>query len=220
MNTGISILDNHSEQAKKISSTLSQFNKELTWFSNEEDLYERLREARTELVFIHLDFKPNDAVAILGEIHQRFPDFKGLLVVYSEVQDEYVQELVYNSGADAFINFINKPLILQLFVRNLLRRREFLVTAANLELGVDKEQFQINYQGKQFQLPRKEFLIVDLLYQHKGRYFTKTEIAEQIWGDRMVAAKRRIDVHIYNIRQILGEDVIGCRRGKGYVLNS
>lgn len=220
MNSGIIILDNHQEQAQKTMAILSPAYKEVIWFNTEEHLYNRLSESRTEVILINLDFKPNDAIAVLGEIHRRYADYKGLLVVYSDTQDEYVQELVYNSGADAFINFINKPMILQLFIRNLLRRKEYVVTAANHELGVDKEQFQINYQGKQYQLPRKEFLIVDLLYQHKGRYFTKTEIAEQIWGDRLVAAKRRIDVHIYNIRQILGEDVIGCRRGKGYVLNS
>lgn len=220
LNSSIVILDHVINNTDKLTKALTPLSNSVVVINQENLLYQRIISGSVDAILMNLDLKPNDAITVLGELKVRFPDFKGFIVVYAEVQDEYVQELVYNSGADAFISFINKPLLLQLFLKNLLRRKEFVVKASDKLLDVDNDQFQIAYKGQSFQLPRKEFLIVDLLYRHKGRYFSKVEIAEQIWGDRLIAAKRRIDVHIYNIRQVLGDEVISCRRGKGYMINS
>jgi len=220
LNTSIVILDHVVSNSEKLTRALIPLSKSVEVLNQENLLYDKIATGGVDAVLMNLDFKPNDAVTVLGELKVRYPEFKGFIVIYAEVQDEYVQELVYNSGADAFISFINKPLLLQLFLKNLLRRKEFVVKASDNLLDVDNDQYLIAYKGQSFQLPRKEFLIVDLLYRHKGRYFSKVEIAEQIWGDRLIAAKRRIDVHIYNIRQVLGDEVISCRRGKGYMINS
>ena len=54
---------------------------------------------------------------------------------------------------------------------------------------------------------------------NKDKLFSKTEIAKEIWNDESIAKKRNIDVHIYNIRRVLGEDLITSEKGKGYKFN-
>ncbi|MFO0436137.1 MAG: winged helix-turn-helix domain-containing protein, partial [Sphingobacteriaceae bacterium] len=69
------------------------------------------------------------------------------------------------------------------------------------------------------ELPKKEFRILMLLHNDQNKFFSKEELAINIWNDETIAKKRTIDVHIYNIRKILGKRIIQSQKGKGYRLN-
>ena len=168
---------------------------------------------------MNLDLQPNDAVTILKEVKHLHPLQFPYMVIYTEKNDDFVQELAFNSGADSFINFHHKPAVVELFLKNLLRRREVPLKKSNREFVVDPERFLIYKNGEPVQLPRKEFRLFELLYNSPEKFFTKLEIAGQIWHDESIAGKRTIDVHIYNIRQFLGKRIIQSQKGKGYRIN-
>ena len=45
------------------------------------------------------------------------------------------------------------------------------------------------------------------------------DFAKQIWNSPDVAKSRTIDIHIRNIRRILGNDIIKTTKGVGYTIN-
>jgi two-component system, OmpR family, alkaline phosphatase synthesis response regulator PhoP len=188
-------------------------------FSEEEELLRYLDEQSVQVIFLNLDLQPNDGIAVLKEI--RAKQFKEIpyVVLYSEKQDDFLQELAFASGADAFISFQLRPLTLKLFLQNLLWRRKIQFPGRDAEeLHIDTERYLIYHKGRPVQLPRKEFQLMELLYTNSGKYFSKPEIADLLWKDNSIANKRIIDVHIYNIRQLFGKNIIHSLKGKGYRL--
>ena len=84
---------------------------------------------------------------------------------------------------------------------------------------VDKEQYLIITPNGKISLPRKEFEMVNLMYQNTHKIFTRQDFAKLIWNSPEVANSRTIDIHIRNIRRTLGNDIIKTTKGVGYTIN-
>jgi DNA-binding response OmpR family regulator len=188
-------------------------------FNQEKDFFDFLNEHQADVIFLNLDLHPNDALILLKEIRQRKPESNPFIIIYTDKQDDFIQELAFNSGVDSFINFHNKAAVMELFLKNLLRRRIKSITNLKREVIIDNESYLVYKNGEAFQLPRKEFKLFELLYNSSEKFFNKTEIAGLIWHDESIASKRTIDVHIYNIRQVFGKRIIQSQKGKGYRIN-
>lgn len=216
----IIFLDNTVNKIFKVIETLKASFPNIIVFNQENDFLEYISTHHTDLIFLHLDLQPNDAVVLCKEIRQKEFESKPFVVIYSDKQDEFIQELAFNSGADSFINFHTKSAVMELFIKNLIGRRKTILPETNKkEVIIDYERYLIIKNGVPFQLPRKEFKLFQLLYTNAEKFFSKQEIAESIWHDESVANKRTIDVHIYNIRQFFGKRIIQSQKGKGYRMN-
>ena len=69
-------------------------------------------------------------------------------------------------------------------------------------------------------LTRREHLILDLLRQAPGRYFSREEILAAVWPDDTLVGERSVDVHIARLRKKLGSEGsrIVNKTGFGYGL--
>jgi two-component system, OmpR family, alkaline phosphatase synthesis response regulator PhoP len=152
-------------------------------FNDEKEGVDFIYEKPIDLLFLNLDLVPNDAVSITKEIRQKKLESNPYIVIYSDKQDDFVQEMVFNSGADSFINFHNKPAILQLFIKNLLKRRSKPALEDKRSIIIDNERYLVFQKGEPIQLPKKEFQVFELLYGNPAKFFSKTEIALKIWND-------------------------------------
>lgn len=217
--SSIIFLDNSIHRIFKTIEVLKGSFPNISIFNQEQDFFEFLEKNPADVVFLNLDLQPNDAVAICKEIRQKNSESNPFLVIYSEKQDDFVQELAFNSGVDSFINFHTKPAVMELFLKNLLRRRVKVKINSKREVIIDNERHLVLKNGVAFQLPRKEFKLFELLYNSSEKFFSKLEIAGTIWNDESIANKRTIDVHIYNIRQFFGKRIIQSQKGKGYRIN-
>lgn len=188
-------------------------------FNQEKDFIDFLDLNQADVIFLNLDLTPNDAVVLAKEIRQRNLEPSPFIIIYSDKQDDFVQELAFNAGVDSFIGFHNKAAVMELFLKNLLRRRIKINNNPKREVIIDNERYLIFKNGEAIQLPRKEFKLFELLYNSPEKFFTKTEIAASIWHDEAIANKRTIDVHIYNIRQFFGKRIVQSQKGKGYRIN-
>jgi DNA-binding response OmpR family regulator len=215
----IVFLDNLIHRVYKTVESLNQSYKNLQIYSTEAELLEGLEHSLPDVIFLHLDLEPNDAVVLAREIRKKHPLTPPYIIIYSDKQDDFVQELAFNSGVDAFISFIDKLSVLRVFLQNLLRRRPILTEPSNRKIILDADKYLIYNYGTALQLPRKEFRLFELLYNNSDHFFSKLEIAEAIWNDPIISKKRTIDVHIYNIRQLFGKRIIQSQKGKGYRIN-
>ena len=130
----------------------------------------------------------------------------------------------FNLGAD---DYISKPFSLREViarVKAVLRR-----TATS---DMDKVPEQLSYQslviditkkkvsidGEEVPLTKKEFEILFLLLQNKGRVFSREDILSRIWSDEVYVLDRTIDVNITRLRKkigIYGKRIV-TRLGYGY----
>ena len=175
------------------------------------------------LVIIDLDIKETDAILACNEVKNRKDTTNHpFVVIVSDKAEEFTQVTALDLGAD---DYILKPLKPQLF----LKRVEAILSRKlihhdknnNPQEGffIDLERHQIVIDNVSYELPKKEFELLNLFYSVPNKIFTREEIAITLWNEEKIARQRTIDVHIRNIRKTLGRDLIKTVKGFGYGLN-
>lgn len=130
----------------------------------------------------------------------------------------------FNLGAD---DYISKPFSLrevQARVKAVLRRtsangaeeKPQLLQYQGLSINIEKKKVCIDTQ--EVALTKKEFEILLLLMQNKGRVFSREDILSKVWQDEVYVLDRTIDVNITRLRKKIGAygKYIVTRLGYGY----
>ncbi|MCU0420223.1 MAG: response regulator transcription factor [Cyclobacteriaceae bacterium] len=73
--------------------------------------------------------------------------------------------------------------------------------------------------GREVNLTKREFHLLELLMVHANRVISKTELAERVWEVNFDMGSNVIEVHMSQLRKKLGmEEFIQTRVGLGYVI--
>lgn len=134
----------------------------------------------------------------------------------------------FNLGAD---DYISKPFSLREVaarVKAVLRRTQQEEPERKPELlvyetlTVDLAKKKVSIDGQETPLTKKEFEILLLLLQNKGRVFSREEILARVWSDEVYVLDRTIDVNITRLRKKIGiyGKCIVTRLGYGYCFES
>ncbi len=97
-------------------------------------------------------------------------------------------------------------------------RRTHMPRQATVCVECNRETLACTVDGNLVRLPRKEFEILALMLENPGRIFSREEIMQRIWPDRVVVADRSVDVHITRLRGKIapyGRNIVS-RSGYGY----
>ena len=86
------------------------------------------------------------------------------------------------------------------------------------DLFVDKTRHEVSAKGEKVTLTLKEFELLCLLVENKGKVLTRDQLLNSIWGYEFDGENRTVDVHIRTLRQKLGVcgEYIETVRGVGY----
>jgi len=130
----------------------------------------------------------------------------------------------FNLGAD---DYISKPFSIRevmVRVKAVLRRtatplpvkEEEVLEYKGLTLNILQKKVSID--GTEVPLTKKEFEILMLFLQNKGRVFSREDILAKVWNDEVYVLDRTIDVNITRLRKKIGEygKRIVTRLGYGY----
>lgn len=158
---------------------------------------------------------------------KRVPIF--MLTAKSEELDKV---LGLELGADDYITkpFSIKELIAR--IRAALRRMEEAVDEGSpaeeggklvkvKDIEIDSEKYEIKKSGEKLSLTLKEFELLKILVENRGKVLTRDFLLDKIWGYDYAGETRTVDVHIRHVRQKL-KDEEGCDplietiRGVGY----
>ena len=130
----------------------------------------------------------------------------------------------FNLGADDYIStpFTLREVIAR--VKAVLRRTATSDTEKAPEqlcyqsLVIDITKKKVSIDGEEVPLTKKEFEILFLLLQNKGRVFSREDILSRIWSDEVYVLDRTIDVNITRLRKKIGTygKRIVTRLGYGY----
>ncbi|MBR2062151.1 MAG: winged helix-turn-helix transcriptional regulator, partial [Anaerotignum sp.] len=85
-------------------------------------------------------------------------------------------------------------------------------------LSVNKTRHEVKVNGENVTLTLKEFDLLCLLMENKGKVLTRDQLLNSVWGYEFDGENRTVDVHIRTLRQKLGVcgEYIETVRGVGY----
>ena len=133
--------------------------------------------------------------------------------------EDYSQISGFEAGADDYIVKPIKPKTLVSRVGALLRRITAVAEPRIIEtsdLKINMENFMVTFNGKEFNMPKKEFELLIFLLSKPGKVFGREEILNNVWGSEVIVGDRTIDVHVRKLREKFGNDKIKTVKGFGY----
>jgi two-component system alkaline phosphatase synthesis response regulator PhoP len=132
--------------------------------------------------------------------------------------EDYAQIAGFEAGADDYINKPIRPRLLISKIESLLRRNKSVQSGSD-KITIDRDRFVVEIEGKELQLPKKEFELLELLASRPGKVFNRDQILAVVWGNDTIVGERTIDVHIRKLREKLGDAYIRTIKGVGYTFN-
>lgn len=127
----------------------------------------------------------------------------------------------FESGID---DYMIKPvdyeeMILRVYA---LLRRSKISTEKRIQIKntiLDYEKLTVTTNGKEIELPKKEFLLLFHLISYKNKIFSRQQLMQNIWNFDTESDEHTIDVHINRIRNRFKDNPdfeIVTIRGLGY----
>ncbi|HVU18408.1 MAG TPA: response regulator [Candidatus Didemnitutus sp.] len=178
-----------------------------------------VREAETgQLGLQEIAHQAPDAVIVdLGlpdlvgsEVVRRLREWSRVPVLVLSVrggEDDKIEAL--DAGADDYITkpFSGRELLARL--RALLRRKPGAIDPAVIAFGdieLDQAARVVRKKGDEVHLTAKEYALLRLLVQHRGRVVTHRQLLRELWGPNAEESTHYLRVHMTHLRQKLESD--------------
>ncbi len=192
--------------------------------------HQAIRNGPPDLLILDLTLPDIDGVLLCRRLREEGFD---LPVIMLTARDSLADKVLgLEGGGD---DYMVKPfafLELQARIRTCLRRQAVRRTETMPDtiefagLRIDRARRQVTRAGRRIELTNKEFSLLQLLAENRGRVMTREEIRKSLWGQRQLYSwSRAIDVHIRHLRQKIEDDpeqpaLIHTVIGVGYRLES
>ena len=145
---------------------------------------------------------------------QETADVPIIFLTAKDTEDDMITGL--DIGAD---DYIAKPYSL----RNVKARIEAVLRRTGIKgscngVKCDRDTLVCTVDNKEVRLPRKEFEILALMLENKGRIFSREELLDRIWPEKTIVTDRSVDVHVTRLRSKIspyGRNIVS-RSGYGY----
>jgi DNA-binding response OmpR family regulator len=86
-------------------------------------------------------------------------------------------------------------------------------------ITIDLTEYSVFLNGEKLDFTYKEFELLRLFTQNRGKVFSRKELLSTIWGVEYIGGTRTVDVHIRRLRSKLGDEfnsLIETVRNVGY----
>lgn len=182
------------------------------------------REKQVDLILLDLMLPGMDGFEVCKEIRKDNIISNVPIIMLTAKSEEIDKILGLELGAD---DYITKPFS----IRELSARIKALLRRSNVKYDNDVLKFgnivlnlqtrEVLKNGEKLEFTLKEFEVLKLLIQNKGKILTREILLDKIWGYEYVGETRTVDVHIRHIRKKVEEDdknplYIQTIRGVGY----
>jgi len=153
--------------------------------------------------------------------HELLREFRKInntpVLMMTALSDDENQIKAFDAEAD---DYVTKPFKIQLLLKRveaLLRRSGALAKEVCCgKLTLLPEDFKAVYENRELPLTIKEFEILMLLVQNRGRTVSHEMILSRIWGYDFDGDGSTVHTHIKNLRAKLPDNMIKTVRGIGY----
>ncbi len=219
----IYLLEDDESIRKFVVYALGQTGLEAVGFEKPSDLYSALEKSVPQLILLDVMLPEEDGISVLKKLRRDIKTEKIPIIMLTAKSSEYDKVTGLDNGAD---DYITKPFgTMELISRiKAVLRRTSENKSAELRIGdivMDTEKHTVTADGQNVVLTLKEYSILRLLAENKGKVFTRDSLLSKIWGYDYDGENRTVDVHIKSLRTKLGKsgDKIETVRGVGYKIS-
>lgn len=190
--------------------------------TNGKDGLKMAREENPDLLLLDWMLPNISGIDVLKIIREddKISDLPVIMLTAKNMEDDKIEGL--DRGADDFITkpFSVKELMAR--IKTVLRRYhasdETALKVGKISLYLERHEVYLD--GEKIELTLKEFELLKLLIQNRGKVLTRDYLLDKVWGYEFFGETRTVDVHIRYLRKKLGENSsIETIRGVGYKLN-
>jgi len=137
----------------------------------------------------------------ITEIKKKWPQTPVLIL--STISTPIEKAQLINLGAD---DYLGKPFLAEEFLARVraLSRRQTGLAENYREIGdsvLDLTRRSISFGSKYETLPAKEFLLLKILTEQKGKVLNRNEILDCVWGNLSFAETNVVEATITNLRK-------------------
>lgn len=225
MSALIYVVDDESNIRELISCTLISFGYTVESFETAEGMLDACTARLPDLILLDIMLPGRSGTEALAQLKETpsFSHVPVILLTAKSAETDKVQGL--DAGAE---DYIVKPfgvLELSARVRTVLRRKMKLPSGPIVygELSLDADLHEVVRAGKKVDLTLKEFSLLKLLLENRGRVVPREELLSSVWGFEFEGESRTLDMHIKTLRKKIGDSVESPRyittvRGVGYLM--
>ncbi|TXH76056.1 MAG: response regulator [Lysobacteraceae bacterium] len=189
------------------------------WLRDGASALAAIKDGGIDLVVLDLGLPQLDGIAVIRQARLAGADLPILVLSARERASD--RTLGLDTGAD---DYLGKPFDMQELlarVRALLRRNagraEPLLRLGALAL--DPARLDVVWRGKSVDLSRREFALLRLLMEQRGRPISRESAQQRLYGWDEDVASNALDVHVHALRKKLDPGLIRTLRGIGYALD-
>jgi two-component system alkaline phosphatase synthesis response regulator PhoP len=188
-----------------------------------EEALVKMAKVKPDLVLMDVMMPKLDGIQTCEAIKEN-PAYSDVLICFLTARaEDYSQIAGLEAGGDDYLTKPIKPKILITRIHALLRRKNRQSVPLELPkaegLVIDRERHLVHLDGKEIQLPRKEFELLYYLSTKPNMVLKRDAILSKVWGTDVIVGDRTIDVHVRKLREKIGESYISTVKGVGYKFN-
>lgn len=182
----------------------------------------KVLQEKPDLVLLDLMLPKMDGYELLPKITERqIPVI--VLTAMNGLKDKIKG---FNLGTDDYITKPFESMELLARIRAVLRRSQQTMqqnerepqTLQYADIVLHLDQHRVFHDGKEIELTLKEFELLRLLVEHKGKVLSREKLLEQVWDYGYEGNTRTVDMHIQRLRTKLQTDKISTVYKVGYRL--
>lgn len=181
---------------------------------------------KPDLVILDLMLPKIDGITVCNKVRNNRETEDISIIMLTAKSSEMDKIIGLELGAD---DYITKPFSvreLQARIKTVLRRTK--TSNAPQESGVirvedieiDLDQHEVRRGSERFVLTLKEFQLLKMLADNRGKVLTRNFLLDEIWGYDYFGETRTVDVHIRHLRAKIDDEnkgnLIETVRGVGY----
>jgi two-component system alkaline phosphatase synthesis response regulator PhoP len=237
MNQRILVIEDELHIQELIKYNLEKNNFAVTLADNGTEGLSKAMKGEYDLVLLDLMLPGLDGLEICKRMRGDKRTKKTPIIMLTAKSEEFDKVLGLELGADDYMTkpFSVKELIAR--IRAALRRldtnEDEEIQAVNdntdvlltyHDITLDKQKYEVRKAGEKLVLTLKEFELLKMLIENKGRVLTRDSLLDKIWGYDYAGETRTVDVHIRHLRQKIHDEdennqMIETIRGVGYKIN-
>jgi DNA-binding response OmpR family regulator len=171
-----------------------------------------------ELIILDLGLPDMDGLEVLKSLRS---GKQALLVMVLTARDTTADKISgLDQGAD---DYLATPFEMPELLARLraLERRITAVQTSDISIGqvmLDTLTHTVSVDGKNIELPRREFMLLKALMENPGRVMSREKLESRLYGWGEELASNSIEVHIHHLRKKIPAGFIKTIRGIGYTV--
>ena len=224
MNQKILVIEDDASIRELVVWNLSEEGYECVCAADGRDGIEAVKREAADLVLLDIMLPGMDGFELIKSI--RTDGIQTPVIMLTAKGEETDKVIGLEFGAD---DYITKPFgvrELKARIKAVLRRyhgEDVVPAEGSLTIGaieIDVPRHEVSLNGTAVALTLKEFELLTILAENRGRVLTREQLLDRVWGYEYHGETRTVDVHIRYLRRKLGAagDCITTVRGLGYKL--